>query len=107
MKKALANTEHKQVLSSLILSAHNPFNSSIPQVSDPETNKEIQGKTKGPLIDSWFREIFYLKDYGKKTGIISVDNEIRRNGAEHLIYITERIIVPNLRNKDRRISLDK
>jgi hypothetical protein len=52
MKKALESTKHKQVLSSLILSAHNPFISSIPQVGDPEINKEIQGKVKGPQINS-------------------------------------------------------
>ena len=53
MRKALEKTEHKQVLSSLILSANNPFNSDIPQMGVPENKRIIKTKlTMKKLLDS-------------------------------------------------------
>ncbi|CAI2383502.1 unnamed protein product [Moneuplotes crassus] len=99
MRKALENTNRTQIVSSLILSAHNPFSSGIPQMGNPDNVKNSQFKNKDYLVNSSFRNIFYSKEYGKPTGIQSIDNDLAKNGAEHLIYITERLMIPSMTEK--------
>ena len=48
---------------------------------------------------SWFRNIFYSEDYGKKAQYQVPANSVIKDGAEHLVYISERLIIPNFRNQ--------
>jgi len=99
MRKALETTEHPAIVSTLILSAHNPFRSGIPHMGDPENLKKMQGQNKDTLINSCFRNIFYSKQYGEPSGIPSVDTDRINNGAEHLVYISDRLVIPMIRER--------
>jgi len=99
MMKALEKTKHKQVLSSLILSPHNPLSYNLPQIVDPENRAKMLKKATKSKIFSCFQNIFNSKYYSKTTGVASIDSDMQRDGASHHIYISERLVVPSLRSK--------